>query len=185
MYNNFMAGDATHILFTEQQIQQKVQELAREMSKEYRGKKPVLIGILKGSVVIMADLLRALYKEGITDIEIDFMTVSSYGKAKEYSGTSTILSDVAKDIQGRDIIIVEDIIDTGHTLKFIKKYLLEKNPASLKIVAFLDKKAKREVDVDVDYTGFTLSGTPWVEGYGLDGGEYGRGRPDIAEKVIA
>ena len=113
------------------------------------------------------------------------MTVSSYGSGTTYSGSSTIVHDISRDIAGRDVLIVEDIIDTGHTLKFVKEHLLIKNPASLKILAFLDKIEKREANIDVEYIGFTLKGTPWIEGYGLDGGEFGRGRPDIAEKSIA
>lgn len=174
----------TKILYTQDEIQRRVQAVASEIANDYKGKNPVLVGILNGSYIVMADLSRALYKEGLTDIEIDFLSVSSYGKGKEYSGTSTVTADLRKDIAGRDVLIVEDIVDTGHTLEFIREYLLKKNPASLKIFAFLDKKEKREVAIPVDYIGITIAGTPWVEGYGLDGGEYGRGRPDIAEKNI-
>ncbi len=175
---------ADTILFTSEQIKTRVQELAMTLSQDYKGKKPLLIGILNGSVVFMADLLRALYKEGLTDVEIDFMTVSSYGKETKYSGVSTIVRDIVKDINGRDVIIVEDIIDTGHTLAFIRDYFLKKKPASFKILAFLDKAEKREVEVPVDYIGFRIEGKPWIEGYGLDGGEYGRGRPEISAKEV-
>lgn len=179
-----METQEVRILYSESQIQKKIAELAQIIKNDYQDTKPVLIGILKGSVVVLADLLRALYKEGLTDVEIDFMTVSSYGHGKEYSGSSKIISDIARDIAGRDVIIIEDIVDTGHTLRFVQNHLLAKKPKSLKILAFLDKVEKREAEISVDYIGFTLSGTPWVEGYGLDGGKYGRGRPDIAEKIL-
>lgn len=178
-------ADKTRILYSEEQIKDRVRELAVQIAKDYTGKKPVLVGILKGSVVLVADLLRALYKEGLTEVVIDFMTISSYGKNMEYSGRSTVTRDVTKDLMDRDVLIVEDIIDTGHTLVAVKKYMEEKKPASLKILAFLDKIEKREVAIHVDYIGFTLSGKAWIEGYGLDGGEYGRGRPEIAEKIIS
>ncbi|MBI4080389.1 MAG: hypoxanthine phosphoribosyltransferase [Candidatus Levybacteria bacterium] len=173
----------TNILYTQAQIKQRVTELAKQISNEYKGKNPIFIGILKGSFIFFADLIRELYKQGLTDVEVDFMTISSYGKSTTYSGASTVVSDITKDIKGRDVLVVEDIIDTGHTLVFVKKYLAEKKPKSLKMLTFLDKIEKREIKMDVDYVGFTLKGKPWVEGYGLDGGEYGRGRPDIAEKI--
>ena len=175
--------DQSKILYTKEQIAARLNELARQIANDYSGKNPILIGILNGAYVVMADLTRALYDEGLTDVEIDFLSVSSYGRGTEYSGKSVIRKDIGKNIAGRDVLIVEDIIDTGHTLKFIQEYLQKQNPSSLKIFAFLDKKEKREVEVSVDYTGFILSGKPWVEGYGLDGGEYGRGRSDIAEKI--
>ena len=171
-------------LYTRNEIAKRVESLAGQIAVEYSGKNLLLIGILKGSVVLLSDLIRALYDHNLTEVEIDFMTVSSYGTSTKYSGMTIIVHDLTKEIAGRDVLIVEDIIDTGHTLKFIQSYLKEKNPNTLKTLAFLDKKEKREVEVPVDYTGFTLSGTPWVEGYGLDGGEYGRGRPDIVEKKI-
>lgn len=175
--------DQSRILYTKDQIATRLKEIAHQIAEDYKEKNPILIGILNGAYVVMADLTRALYDEGLTDVEVDFFSVSSYGKGTEYSGKSTIRKDIGKNIAGRDVLIVEDIIDTGHTLKFIKEYLEEMNPSSVKIFAFLDKKEKREVEVQVDYVGFTLSGKPWVEGYGLDGGEYGRGRSDIAEKI--
>lgn len=179
-----MSGNGkTHVLYSEDKIRKRVQELAAQIADDYKGKKPFLVGVLKGSVVLFADLLRALYREGMTDVEIDFMTISAYGKGMTYSGSSTIIHDLTRGIRGRDVLIVEDIIDTGHTLVEVKKHLLAKAPSSLKLLAFLDKVEKREADIKVDYVGFVLPGTAWIEGYGLDGGEYGRGRPDIAEKI--
>jgi hypoxanthine phosphoribosyltransferase len=106
------------------------------------------------------------------------MTISSYGKSQEYLG-SVILQDTSLDLSGKDILIVDDIVDTGRTLTFVKSNLLKKNPKSFNILTLLDKKEKREVEIDVKYVGFVLDGSPWVEGYGLDGGKYGRGRPEI------
>jgi hypoxanthine phosphoribosyltransferase len=177
--------DETKTLYTREQVQEKVQELAEKIATDYKGKKPVLIGILNGAFIVMADLTRALYEKGLTDVEVGFMSVSSYGTGTQYSGETKVVQDIKKEITGKDVLVVEDIVDTGHTLTFIKKHLEGKNPASLKILAFLDKKEKREVEVSVDYIGFTIQGTPWIEGYGLDGGEFGRGRPSIAEKILS
>ncbi len=177
--------DNIKIIYTKNDVQKRVTELAEEITRDYKGKSPVLIGILNGAFIIMADLLRALYEKGLTDVEVGFMAVSSYGTGTQYSGETKVVQDIKKEVKGKDVLIVEDIVDTGHTLTFIKKYLEGKNPSSLKILAFLDKKEKREVEVPVDYIGFTLHGTPWIEGYGLDGGEFGRGRPEIAEKILS
>lgn len=174
--------DSSQILFSEVQIKKRVSELAVHIANDYKGKNPVLVGILKGSVVFLSDLLRELYKNGLTDVEIDFMTVSSYGSGTQYSGESKIISDISLDISGRNVLVIEDIIDTGHTLTFVLDHLKSKKPSSLKLATMLDKKEKREAHVTVDYIGFEITGTPWVEGYGLDGGKYGRGRPDIVEK---
>lgn len=176
--------DDKKVLYTKDQVSKKVEELAGIIASDYQNKKPVLIGILNGAFIVMADLTRALYEKGLTDVEVGFMAVSSYGSGTEYSGETKVVQDIKKEVTGKDVLVVEDIVDTGHTLTFIKKHLESKNPSSLKILAFLDKKEKREVEVQVDYIGFTITGTPWIEGYGLDGGEFGRGRPDIAEKII-
>lgn len=173
----------TRTLYSEVQIQARVEEIASEIARDYKGKKPILLGILKGSFVFLSDLLRALHKKGLVDVEVDFMTVSSYGSGTEYSGQSNIISDASLELKGRDVIVVEDIIDTGHTLAFVLKHLEMKRPASLRLATILDKKEKREVEIPVDYIGFTIKGKPWVEGYGLDGGQYGRGRPEIVEKT--
>lgn len=170
------------ILYSEDQLRTRVRELAHQICNDYQGKKPVLVGILKGSVVFLSDLLRELHRCGLTDVEVDFMTVSSYGSSKEYQG-SKIIQDVSLDVTEKDLLIVEDIIDTGHTLSFITKHLSSKHPASVSIVTMLDKKERREAEVPVSYIGFPLKGSPWVEGYGLDGGKYGRGRPDVVEKI--
>jgi len=184
VYNGAMARDTTRLLYSHDKIQKRVKEIAVEICKDYQGKKPILVGILKGSFVFLADLLRELYACGLKDVEVDFLTISSYGHGTEYSGSSTLLSEMTLDVKGKDVLLVEDIIDTGYTLRFVKEYLKEKHPASVKIVTILDKKERREVDVPVEYVGFTLKGSPWVEGYGLDGGKYGRGRSDVVEKIL-
>ncbi|MBI2033176.1 MAG: hypoxanthine phosphoribosyltransferase [Candidatus Levybacteria bacterium] len=170
------------VLYKEEEINRRINELAQQITTDYRGKELLLIGILKGSIVLIADLLRALHKKGLTDADIDFVKIASYGQSKKSNKNPTLLLDIAQDISGKDVLVVEDIIDTGYTLSFLRNLLLQRNPLSLKILTFLDKKEKREVEVPVDYTGFQLKGTPWVEGYGLDGGAFGRGRPEIITK---
>lgn len=173
----------TATLYTKTQIETRIEELAKEITEDYHGKSVLLVSILKSSFVLTADIIRSLYEKGMTSVDVDFLQISSYGTAKQSSGKPQITADLTTDVAGKHVLVVEDIIDTGHTLKFVREYLQEKNPASLKLLAFLDKKAAREIEVSVDYVGFTLKGTPWVEGYGMDGGEFGRGRPDIAEKT--
>lgn len=153
------------------------------MAADYSGRNPIFLGVLKGSFIFLADFLRELYKAGLKDVEVDFVSVSSYGKEKVYQG-SEILQDTTLDLAGRDILIVEDIVDTGNTLAFLLEHLRQKNPSTIEILALLDKKEKREVEIIAKYTGFTLDGAPWVEGYGLDGELYGRGRPEIAKMDI-
>jgi hypoxanthine phosphoribosyltransferase len=172
------------ILYTADQIQQRVAELAAEIAKDYSGKKVTLVGILKGSFVFFADLLRALYRQNLRLVVVDFMTISAYGSGTTHSGETHIIADITQDIAGKHVIVIEDIVDSGHTLTFVRKYLKAKNPASLKFAVFLDKIERREVPFTPDYVGFVLKGKPWIEGYGLDGGEYGRGRPEIAAKIL-
>jgi hypoxanthine phosphoribosyltransferase len=176
-------GNGSRIIYTKEQIDQRVAELAKEIAADYRGEKVVMIGILKGAFIFFADLIRKLHKEGLRDVIVDFMTISAYGSGTTHSGQTHVLADITKDISGKHVIVVEDIVDTGHTLVFVREYLQAKKPASLKFAVFLDKIERREVEFTPDYLGFTLTGKPWIEGYGLDGGEYGRGRPDIAAKI--
>lgn len=173
----------TKTLYTKQQIDTRVKELAKDIAKDYKGKTVVMIGVLKGSFVFFADLMRALYLEGLREVIVDFVTISSYGQGTTYSGKSHVLSDISQDIAGKDVLVIEDIVDTGHTLVFVREYLQAKKPSSLKFAVFLDKIERREVEFTPEYIGFTLEGKPWIEGYGLDGGEFGRGRPEVAAKV--
>lgn len=150
-------------LITEEAIQKKVEELARRISQDYQGKNPIFIGILRGAFVFLSDLVRKL------DIpaDIDFMAVSSYGDATKTSGVVKIVKDLDEDIEGRDVVIVEDIVDTGLTLKYLIDTLSARNPASIAVCALLLKKNKQEVAVPVEYVGFEIP-DEFVVGYGLD-----------------
>lgn len=170
-----MHKDVERILFTEEQLSGAVKALGEQITKDYAGKKPLLVGILKGSVVFMADLMRAI---GL-DCSIDFMVAKSYGNAAVSSGNVKILKDLDTDITGMDIIIVEDILDTARTLTAVKKYLQGKNPASIKICALLDKvTAEKAGDAKADYKCFDIE-NEFVVGYGLDYAEVYRNLPYI------
>ena len=151
------------ILITEEQIRKRVDELGAQITKDYEGKNLLLIGILKGSVPFMADLMRRID----TDVEIDFMSVSSYGSTTKSSGVVRILKDLDNSIEGKNVLIVEDIVDSGLTLSYIKKHLLGRKPASLKVCTFLDKPSRRKVEFTPDYCGFEV-GDKFIVGYGLD-----------------
>lgn len=162
------------ILFTEEQIRERVKEVGKQISADY-GKDPILmVGILKGSVPFMADLMRAT----VGKIEIDFMAVSSYGAGTKSSGVVRIIKDLDHDIEGKNVIIVEDIIDTGLTLQYLKEYLLKRNPASLKIATCLDKPSRRVVDIKPDYCCFEVE-DKFIVGYGLDADQQFRQLPYI------
>lgn len=162
-----LEADIAEVLLTEEQIQAKVAELGARISADYAGRELTLVSVLKGSLPFMADLMRQLR----IPIRIDLMEVSSYGgSATETSGLVRILKDLSSSIEGRDVLIVEDIIDTGLTLNYLIRYLRGKNPRSLRICTLLDKPARRLVDIPVDYIGFTIP-DQFVVGYGLDYGE--------------
>src|SRR4051794_16930876 len=159
--------DVGEILLTEEEIAAKVRELGARISADYAGRRVTLVSVLKGSLPFMADLMRAIR----SPVRIDLMEVSSYGGATtESSGLVRILKDLSSTIEGEDVLIVEDIIDTGLTLNYLVRYLRGKKPASLRICTLLDKPARRLVEIDVDYTGFTIP-DQFVVGYGLDYGE--------------
>lgn len=162
------------ILYSEEQIRAKVCEMGAILSREYAGKSPILVNILKGGFIFLADLIRAM------DIhcEIDFMVVSSYEDKTESSGVVRILSDLGLNVEGRHVVIVEDIVDTGLTLDYLRELLLARNPASLKIVTLLDKSEKRVVDVPIDLVGFRIP-NEFVVGYGLDYAQRYRNLPYI------
>jgi hypoxanthine phosphoribosyltransferase len=162
-----LTADIGEILLSEAEIQAKVAELGAAISEDYAGRRLTLVSVLKGSLPFMADLMRAIS----IPVRIDLMEVSSYGgTATESSGLVRILKDLSASIAGEDVLIVEDIIDTGLTLNYLIRYLRGKNPASLRICTLLDKPARRLVDIPVDYTGFTIP-DQFVVGYGLDYGE--------------
>jgi len=171
-----LAADIDEVLITEVQVRAKVAELGRMLSADYAGRTPVLVSVLKGSLPFMADLMRAIS----IPVQIDLMEVSSYGgTATESSGLVRILKDLSSSIDGKDVLIVEDIIDTGLTLNYLMRYLRGKNPSSLRICALLDKPARRLVEIPIDYRGFEIP-DKFVIGYGLDYGEYYRNLPFIA-----
>ncbi len=160
-------GDIGQILLTEAQIAGKVVELGERISVDYADRPVTLVSVLKGSLPFMADLMRAIERP----LRIDLMEVSSYGgSSTESSGLVRILKDLSASIEGEDVLIVEDIIDTGLTLNYLIRYLRGKNPASLRICTLLDKPARRLVEIKVDYIGFTIP-DQFVVGYGLDYGE--------------
>jgi len=163
------------ILISSEQLQARVAELGRQISADYAGKDLLLVCILKGGVLFLADLMRQI----TIPHAINFMAVTSYGSgARESSGAVRILMDLETDIQGRDVLLVEDIIDSGHTLDYIVRVLCARNPASLRICALLDKIERREVSVNVDYVGFQIP-NKFVFGYGLDLDEVYRNLPFI------
>ncbi|MFH0777355.1 MAG: hypoxanthine phosphoribosyltransferase [Candidatus Eisenbacteria bacterium] len=163
------------VLLTEEQIQNRVRDIAEEISRDYKGLSPVLIGILRGSFVFLADLVRQM------DVlhEIDFMSVSSYNNLSRSSGVVRILKDLERDIGGENVIVVEDIVDSGLTLSYIRRALMARLPRSLRICALLDKRERREVDIQIDYVGFVIP-NKFVVGYGLDLAQKQRNLPYIA-----
>lgn len=164
------------VLIDEQTIQDKVYELAKKIEKDYEGKNLTLICILKGSTFFTVDLAKRIDKE----LKIQFMKVSSYGAEKISSGKINLELDLPDNMENENLLIVEDIIDTGRTLSYLIKHLKEKNPASIKLCTLLDKPERREYDVKVDYVGFEIP-DKFVVGYGLDYNEIYRNLPYIAE----
>jgi len=156
-------SDLTEILFTEEEIHAKLAELARRIETDYAGTKPLLVGVLRGAVMVMADLAREL----TIPIEMDWMAVSSYGNSTQSSGVVRILKDLDTDLHGRHVIIVEDIIDSGLTLSWLRANLSTRGAESVEIVALLRKPEAAKVEVDVKYEGFQIPNA-FVIGYGLD-----------------
>ena len=151
------------VLFSKEQLAKRIKELAAQLDKDYAGKTPLMVAILKGSVMFFTDLIR----EMTLPLEIDFMSISSYGSGVKSSGEVKMIKDLDNKIEGKDVIIVEDIVDSGYTMKYLTHLLEARNPSSIKICALLDKPSRRETDVAVDYTGFEV-GNEFVVGYGLD-----------------
>jgi hypoxanthine phosphoribosyltransferase len=162
------------ILFSRDEIQKRVREIASQISRDYAGRELVVIGILKGAFIFMADLVRGIS----VPCKVDFVRVASYGASSESSGKVVMTKDIETSIKGRDILIVEDIIDTGLTLQYLVSWLKERSPNSLKICVFLDKRKRRKVTFEADYVGFTID-DGFVVGYGLDFNEQFRFFPDV------
>lgn len=170
---NEMSSDIKKVLFDDDEIKQIMKKLGDIVSKDYAGKNPLLVAVLKGSVVVLADFMRNLS----INCEIDFMIVSSYAGIKS-KGSITILQDLRTDICDRDVLIVEDIIDSGTTLRSLVEMLKQRNPASLRICTFLDKPSGRKADIKADYVGGEV-GNEFIVGYGLDYNEKYRNLPYI------
>lgn len=166
--------DIKKILISHDEIVTAARELGQKLTEDYQGKNPILVGILKGSVPFMAELIKHID----THIELDFMLVSSYHGGTSSSGVINIIEDMDQDIKGRDILFVEDIIDTGKTLKSLKELFEGRQPASVKIATLLDKPEGRLVEIEADYTCFTIP-NEFVVGYGLDYDENYRNLPYI------
>jgi len=162
------------ILIPQDEIRQAVAKLAAEIRRDYKGKQPLLIGILKGSFVFMADLVREL---GLP-VEVDFVKVSSYGAGMETSGKVRMMHSLKTAIKDRDVIVVEDIVDTGLTVSFLMNYLQKKKPSSLRLCALTDKPSRHQVPVTIDYLGFTVP-NKFIVGYGIDWDEKFRHLRDI------
>ena len=162
------------LLFSRRDIQQRVKELGQQLSADYADKDPLFVGVLNGVVFFFADLMR----EVSIPVKIDFMRAASYGSRMTSSGEIQITKDVEKPVRDRHIVLVEDIVDTGNTLAFVLRRMKEKDPASLKVCALMDKVERRQEEVTVDYAGFTIEGG-FVVGYGLDYNEEYRNLPEI------
>ncbi len=166
--------DIQRTLFSQEEIDRRLDELAAEINRDYAGKEPMLISVLRGSFVFMADLTRKI----TLPCTVDFMAVSSYGKGTTSSGQVQITKDLSDDIEGKDILVVEDILDSGNTLSYLMKLLQARHPASIRLCTLLDKPERRVVPVQADYVGFTIP-DEFVVGYGLDYAEKYRNLPYI------
>jgi hypoxanthine phosphoribosyltransferase len=169
-----MYEDVSEVLLSEEQIQARIGELAAQVSADYRGKDLLLVCVLKGGILFLTDLMRQL------DVPhaIDFMAISSYGASTETSGVVRILMDLNTSIEGKNVLIVEDIVDTGHTLDYILRNLSTRRPASLRVCSLLNKPSRRMIEVPIHYVGFDIP-NKFVIGYGLDFGEKYRNLPFV------
>lgn len=162
------------VLFSRREVASTVKRLATEIKKDYRDKNPLLIGILKGSFVFLGDLVRLLD----FPLEVEFIRLSSYGRGRSTAGKLRVVQGLQSRIKGRHVLVVEDIVDTGHSLVFLMEYLGKKKPASLKLCVLTDKPSRRRAPVTIDYLGFTVP-DKFIVGYGLDWDEKFRNLPDI------
>ncbi|MCG7410757.1 hypoxanthine phosphoribosyltransferase [Paenibacillus sp. ACRRX] len=169
-----MHNDIEKVVFSEEQIQTRVKELGEQLSRDYAGKQPLAICILKGAFIFMADLVKRVD----VPVEMDFMAVSSYGASTKSSGVVRIIKDLDVSVEGRDVLIVEDIIDTGLTLSYLIEVLQGRKANSIKVVTLFDKPARRSVNMEADYKGFVLP-DEFIVGYGLDYAEQYRNLPYI------
>ena len=169
-----MQDDIQSVLISEQQLADAVKKLGEQISRDYADRNLMMVSVLKGSVVFMADLMRAIS----VPASIDFMSVTSYGKGVKTSGVVRIIKDLDEELDGRDILIVEDILDSGMTLSYLKEHIMAKGARSIRIATLLDKPERRRVELQADYIGFTIP-DEFVVGYGLDYAEHYRNLPDV------
>ena len=169
-----MHEDLAKILISKEDIEKRVKEIGAQITRDYQGESVLMVGILRGAVVFFSELV----KNVDLDVRFDFMVVSSYGSGSTSSGEVRIIKDISQPIEGKNVLIIEDIIDTGNTLKNLKRMLLTRNPKSLKIVSLLDKPSRRKVEMEGDYVGFVVP-NEFVVGYGLDYDEKYRNLPEI------
>lgn len=168
-------SEFTKTIIAEEELKQRVRELGAQLNQDYNGKEILLVGVLKGAFIFMANLAMEIK----VPVSIDFMAVSSYGASTDSSGVVRILKDLEMSVEGKDVLIVEDIVDSGLTLKYITENIAAREPASLKICALLNKEKKRKADIRIDYVGFEIP-DDFVVGYGLDFAERYRNLPFIA-----
>ena len=166
--------DVERVLFSEEELRRRVAEIAAEIDRDYAGKEPLLVSVLRGSFVFMADLVRQIH----LPCTVDFMAVSSYGSGTSSSGQVKIVKDLSEHIEGRDLIVVEDILDSGNTLSYLLKLLQARRPASIRLCTLLDKPSRRTKPIQADYVGFQVEDL-FVVGYGLDYAERYRNLPYI------
>lgn len=169
-----MHKDIKKVLISEEEIAKRVKELGKQLTEEYKEKDLLIVGILKGCMLYLSDLVRAID----LPLTIDFMVVSSYGTATRSSGVVRIIKDLEREIEGKDVLIVEDIVDTGLTLSYLIENLKTRNPKSVKVCSFLDKPDRRKAHVDIEYVGFQIP-DEFVVGYGLDYAEIYRNLPFV------
>lgn len=169
-----MQSDVEKVLISEEELMEKVNHLGAQITTDYKGKDLVVVGILKGSNIFMSDLVRKIN----LPLEMDYMVVSSYGSSTESSGVVRILKDLEHSIEGKDVLIIEDIVDTGLTLAYIKEILTGRGPSSVKICTLLDKPIRRKKDIQIDYLGFEVP-DEFIIGYGIDYAEQYRNLPFI------
>lgn len=173
-----MSADRSHgeALLTADQIHARVSQLGKELTADYAGKTPLFVGVLKGAFIFLADLVRAVD----LDVEVDFIAVSSYGDSTETSGVVRILMDLREDVQDRDVVLVEDIVDSGLTLEYLREHLANRGANSVETCSLLVRAGRQHDQSDIKYVGFELP-PAFVVGYGLDAAEYGRNLPYIAD----
>lgn len=169
-----MVNDIEQILISEEELALRIKELAQTLDRDYQGKNPIMVCVLKGSVLFFADLVKQMKIRQ----EFDFMSVSSYGANTYSSGKVKLIKDLSGSIEGRHVILVEDIVDSGNTISYVKSMLSTRNPASIKVCTLLDKKCRRTVPLEAEYYGFDIDDY-FVVGYGLDYDEYYRNLPFI------